>query len=111
MTWMVRMGLTVLALAAVLAVRTEAAPQSWTGKISDAMCAGNHNGKDAKECTAVCVKGGDKYVLVVDKKVYQIENQKFADLAKFAGADATVTGELGKNDTITITKMVAPAKK
>ena len=83
-----------------------AAPQTWTGKVSDAMCKGVHNG-DAKACVDKCIKGGDKYVLVVDAKVYNISNQKFADLSKFAGATAVVTGDM-KDDTITITKMAAP---
>ena len=83
-----------------------AAPQTWTGKVSDAMCKGVHNG-DAKACVDKCIKGGDKYVLVVDDKVYNISNQKFADLPKFAGATAVVTGDM-KDDSITITKMAAP---
>ncbi len=88
-----------------------AAPASWTGQISDAMCKGVHQG-DAKTCVDKCIKGGDKYVLVVkdDKdatKVYAISNQKFADLPKFAGATAVVTGDM-KDDTITVTKIAAP---
>jgi hypothetical protein len=88
-----------------------AAPASWTGQISDAMCKGVHQG-DAKACVDKCMKDKDaKYVLVVkDKdasKVYAISNQKFADLAKFAGQDAVVTGEM-KDDTITVSKIAAP---
>jgi hypothetical protein len=83
-----------------------AAPASWTGKISDAMCKGVHS-IDAKTCVDKCIKGGEKYVLVVDSKVYAISNQKFADLAKFAGQTAVVTGEM-KDDTITVSKIAAP---
>src|SRR5579862_9085247 len=83
-----------------------AAPQTWTGKVSDAMCKGVHQG-DAKQCVDKCIKGGEKYVLVVGDKVYSISNQKFADLPKFAGATAVVTGEM-KDDSITVSKMAAP---
>jgi hypothetical protein len=89
----------------------KATSQTWTGTISDAMCKGMHNGKDAKQCTADCIKNGSKYVLVVDDKtIYNIDNQKFKDLPKFAGDAAVVTGTL-KDDTITITKMAVPKPK
>lgn len=88
--------------------RPKATSQTWTGAVSDAMCKGMHNGKDAKQCTADCVKTGSKYVLVIDDKtIYNIDNQKFKDLPKFAGDTAVVTGTI-KGDTITITKMAAP---
>jgi hypothetical protein len=91
--------------------RPKAPSQTWTGAISDAMCKGMHNGKDAKQCTADCVKTGSKYVLVVDDKtIYNIDNQMFKDLPKFAGDTAVVTGTI-KDDTITITKMAAPKAK
>jgi hypothetical protein len=91
--------------------RPKATSQTWTGTISDAMCKGMHNGKDAKQCTADCIKNGSKYVLVVDEKtIYNIDNQKFKDLPKFAGDTAVVTGTI-KDDTITITKMAAPKPK
>ena len=105
-----KLAMSVAMIVAVVAVSAvSAAPASWTGKISDAMCAGKHQG-DAKACTEKCVKGGEKYVLVVGDKTYKIANQKFADLPKFAGADAVVTGEL-KDDTITVSKIVAPKAK
>jgi hypothetical protein len=50
------------------------------------------------------VRGGSKYVLVVDKQVYQIANQTFADLAKHAGHAVKLTGEL-KGNTITVSKI------
>jgi hypothetical protein len=111
-----------IAAASILAMtfaagRLVAAPASWTGQISDAMCKGVHSG-DAKTCVDKCIKmGGDggKYVLVVkdakdstaSPKVYAISNQTFADLAKFAGQTAVVTGEM-KDDTITVSKIAAP---
>jgi hypothetical protein len=105
-----KFGMLVAAIVALVAVGSvSAAPASWTGKISDAMCAGKHQG-DAKACVAKCIKGGEHYVLVVGDKTYKIANQKFAELPKFGGMDAVVTGEL-KDDTITVTKIVAPKAK
>jgi hypothetical protein len=91
--------------------RPKATSQTWTGAISDDMCKGLHNGKNPKDCTADCVKNGSKYVLVVDDKTfYKIDNQKFKDLAKYAGDTVVVTGTI-KDDTITITKMALPKAK
>jgi hypothetical protein len=91
------------------------AQQSWSGQISDSMCKAKHEeaaegaGKMADhDCTVSCVKGGSKYVLMVDGKMYQIANQSFADLEKYAGAKVNVSGDV-KADTITVTK-IEPAK-
>jgi hypothetical protein len=91
-----------------------AAQQSWTGTISDSMCKAKHEeaaegqGKMAdRDCTLSCVKGGSKFVLLVDGKVYQIANQDNKDLTTFAGQAVKISGEL-KGDTITITKVEKP---
>jgi hypothetical protein len=68
-----------------------AAKQTLTGEISDSMCGASHAGmgdmgKNPKECTAGCVKGGAKYVFVSKGKVYAIQNQDFGTLAANAGA-------------------------
>ena len=88
-----------------------AAQQSWTGTISDSMCKAKHEeaaegqGKMAdRDCTLSCVKGGSKFVLLVDGKVYQIANQSLPDLEKYAGAKVTVTGDL-KGDSVTVAKI------
>ena len=109
-----------LALVAFVAVRTvTAAPETWTGKISDSMCNADHKdngGTAAKDhaCANDCVKThGASYVFVnsADKKIYKIANQKLADLEAHAGhANVQVTGEL-KGDTITVSKVVMPAAK
>jgi hypothetical protein len=111
MTWKSTIATAAVLAMSVASATLAAAPQTWTGQISDAMCAkaGKHMGDDPKKCTTECIKGGDKYVLVVDKKIYAISNQKFADLSKFAGATAVVTGEM-KDDTITVSKIAAPKK-
>src|SRR5438477_3163588 len=93
-----------------------AAPQTLTGKISDSMCGASHAGmgemgKDPKDCTSGCVKGGAKYVFVSNGKVYGIQNQDFTALAANGGLKVQVTGEVdsdGKN--ITLTKIARAGK-
>jgi hypothetical protein len=87
------------------------ADQTLTGQISDSMCKAKHEeaaegaGKMADhDCTVSCVKGGSKYVLLVDGKIVQIANQTFADVEKLAGQTVRMTGEI-KGDTITVTKV------
>jgi len=87
------------------------AEQTWTGKISDSACgkkhteaAENEGVMPDKECTEACVRGGSLYVLVADDKVFQIADQKNADLIAQAGQRVKVTGEL-KDKTITISKI------
>jgi hypothetical protein len=91
-----------------------AAEQTWTGKISDSACGAKHEeaaenqGVMAdRDCTEACVRGGSKYVLVVDGKVYQIANQDNKDLATHAGHTVKMTGEL-KGAAITVSKIEMP---
>jgi len=91
-----------------------AAEQTWTGTISDSACGAKHEeaaenqGVMAdRECTEACVRGGSKYVLVVDGKVLQIANQDNTDLATHAGHKVTVTGEM-KGQTITVATITMP---
>jgi len=96
----------------VLAFGTSCFAASWTGQISDSACGPSHakmlaqhgNLKTDRDCTAACIKGGSKYVFVSDGKVYQIDNQTFADLAKRAGDTVKVTGDMN-GDTITMSKI------
>jgi hypothetical protein len=103
--------LTVGVLSIAAGVSSWGAQQSLSGKISDSMCGSDHAGmgeigKNPKECTAACVKGGAKFVFVSNGKIYSIENQKFGGLAKDAGATVQVTGDLAKDGkAITITKL------
>jgi len=93
-----------------------AASQTLTGQISDSMCGKSHAGmgemgKNPKECTLGCVKGGGKYVFVSGDKVYDIKNQTFAAVAANAGASVQLSGDVDKDGkTITVTK-IAPAGK
>ena len=96
-------------LTAILAFAAEK-PQSFTGKVSDAMCGAKHMmaGASDADCTRACVKQGSKYALVVGDNVYTLEGGDAAMLDKLAGQRATVTGAL-KGKTITVAS-VAPAK-
>jgi hypothetical protein len=97
-----------------------AADKTWTGKISDSMCGASHEKMIAahggagkmtdRDCTLACVKGGGKYVFVTGGKVYNIANQDDADLQTHAGHTVRLTGDM-KGDTITVSKIVMPAKK
>src|SRR3954468_18911371 len=91
-----------------------AAEQTWTGKISDSACGAKHEeaaeGQGVmadRDCTQACVRGGSKYVLVVDGKVLQIANQDNKDLATYAGHTVKMTGEL-KGNAITVSKIEMP---
>ncbi len=89
-----------------------AAPETFTGQISDSMCGAKHmpmgNMKMTdRECTEMCVKANGKYVFASKGKVYQIANQKDAALVTHAGHTVLLTGEL-KGDTITVSKIEMP---
>lgn len=106
-----------MALMVGVAATGSAAPETWTGKISDEHCGAKHQQMEGKkmsdrECTEVCVKGGAKYVFVSKDKVYQIADQKDAALATHAGHTVLLTGEM-KGDTVTVSKieMPKPAEK
>lgn len=88
-----------------------AAEQTWTGQISDSACGAKHEeaaegqGKmPDRECTQACVRGGSKYVLVVDGKVVSIANQDFKDLPVHAGHTVKLTGELN-GSAVTVSKI------
>jgi hypothetical protein len=91
----------------------EQARQTITGQITDSMCKAKHEeaaegaGKMADhDCTVSCVKGGSKYVLLVEGKIYQIANQTFADVEKLAGQTVKLTGDI-QGDAITVSKVEA----
>ena len=104
------MWLVALTVAASVSVGYElraAEEQSWVGIVSDSACKDDHGGEvDPKECTAKCVRNGDKYVLMIDNytTAMPIANQDFADLAARAGETVKATGEL-KDGAIVITRL------
>jgi hypothetical protein len=109
----------VAAVSVLGAICATAADKTWTGKISDSMCGAKHNtsaehaGKKMsdRDCTLACVKEHNaKYVFVSGGKVYNVANQDFAALHEHAGHTVKFTGEM-TGDTITVSKIVMPAKK
>lgn len=92
-------ALTVLTLSFASA---SAFAESFTGVVSDAMCAKNPakaSSPDHAACAAKCIKGGSPAVLIVGSKVYQVSNPD--KIAEFAGKKITVDGSLAA-DTITV---------
>jgi len=97
----------------LFAVAAFAAPQKWTGQVTDSMCGANHAvmssaGKtvDPQECTLMCTKGGSKFAFVAGGKVFEISNQDFTDLTNHAGKMVKLTGDLGTDGkTITVSKL------
>ena len=85
-------------------------PQSFNGKISDAMCGAHHMmaGPEA-ECTRACIGKGSKFALVSGDKVYTLDTSDKAALAtldKLAGSNAKITGTLN-GDTIQVSSVAA----
>jgi hypothetical protein len=87
--------------------------QTFTGKVSDAMCGAKHmeEGIAPAACVRVCVQKGAKYALVVGDKAYTLDtSDKVAldKLDKLAWEQAEVTGT-ANGDTISV-KSVTAAK-
>jgi hypothetical protein len=99
----------ILAGASMLA----AAPQTFTGIITDTMCGKNHASMgvspDAK-CVVECVKHDKsiKYALLVGDNVYVLSDQQTPE--KFAAQKVTVTGTLFEKTKILKVDSIAPAK-
>ena len=101
---------TIVALALASAA-PRAAEQTWTGQISDSLCGAKHEeaaegqGKmPDRDCTLACVRGGSKFVLMSDGRMYQIANQDVADPKTHAGHKVKITGEM-KNNAIVVSKI------
>ncbi len=88
-----------------------AANQTLTGEVSDAMCGVKHPIADAAACTRACVGKGSDYALVVKGKAYTLKtsDQQRADLDKLAGKMATLTGDVS-GTTMTVASVKAAAK-
>lgn len=87
--------------------------QTWKGRISDSMCGVKHEPQEGnpmtpKECTLATVKGGSRFVFVLDEQVYRIANQDHPDLVTFAGDSVKLMGRM-KDKVITVTKIAAAA--
>ena len=87
--------------------------QTFTGKVSDAMCGAKHTEGNLAPaaCVRDCVQKGAKYALVVGDKVYTLNTSDKAtldQLNKLAWEQAKVTGT-ASGDTISV-KSVTAAK-
>jgi hypothetical protein len=99
----------VLAAASLSAVQTK---QTFTGVISDDMCAFNGHaamrmGPTDAECTTACVMiHGSSYVLADGKNVYRLSDQTTPE--KFAAQKVRITGTLdAKTKTIQVDSITA----
>jgi hypothetical protein len=102
-----RKALTAIVFAIIMSGYSFAAPQTFTGKITDTMCGKKHMmaGKSDADCVRECmkVKGNWSYGLVVGGKVYRLDGDK-DKIAPFAGKQSTVTGE-ATGDKIAVTSI------
>src|SRR5216683_1414397 len=70
-----------------------AAPETFTGVITDTMCGAKHGmlkGQPDDQCIKTCVKGPYGYALFDGKNVLKLSDQK--NSAKFAAQRVKVTG-------------------
>jgi hypothetical protein len=69
-----------------------------TGVVSDAMCGAKHSmtNMSAADCTRMCAKGGQGYVLVVVDKTYALQGHS-DDFNKLAAQKVVVKGQLTGN--------------
>jgi hypothetical protein len=100
-------------LAVVPSMAAASSTQTFTGKVSDAMCGAKHKegGLAPAACVRACVQKGAKYSLVVGDKVYTLSTSDKAaldKLNKLAWEEAKVTGT-ANGDTISV-KSVTAAK-
>jgi hypothetical protein len=103
---------TLVVLAALSALSAAQSKQTFTGVITDNMCArAGHSsmrmGPTDADCTKACVSAHDaKYVLYDGKEVYTLSDQKTPE--KFAAQKVTVVGTLDvKTKTIQVDSMTA----
>jgi phage terminase large subunit len=103
----------ILSLLGVAALAAPQRPQTFTGTITDNMCANaNHSsmqmGPTDAECTIACIRAhGASYVLYDGKRAYTLSDQSTPE--KFAGKKVKVTGTLdSKTGTIRVDS-IAPA--
>ena len=104
-----RLAISLTLLGAVLLAAP--ARQSFTGVITDSMCAnGDHSamrmGPTDAECTLACVSAhGALYVLYTGKETWDLSDQKTPE--KFAGKKVVVTGTPdAKKHTIQVDSIV-----
>lgn len=102
------------ALALTVLSAQAAKPQTFTGLITDNMCAnGNHSqmqmGPTDADCVKACIAAhGATYVLYDGKNVYELSDQQTPE--KFAAKRVTVTGTLDAKTKKIAVQSIAAAK-
>ncbi|HXP16485.1 MAG TPA: hypothetical protein VN868_05250 [Terriglobales bacterium] len=103
-------ALLIRASLAVPAVLAADKPQSFTGRVTDAMCGANHiMGGAASDCLRTCIRKGSKYALIVGDKFYALDtSDKTAldELDHLADKQAKVTGR-ANGDILTVVSVAA----
>ena len=101
-----------LSLITIATLSAAQAKQTFTGTITDHMCAdADHShmrmGPNDAECTIACISShGASYVLYDGKNAYVLSDQQTPE--KFAGKRVTVTGTLdAKTKTIKVDSITA----
>ena len=76
------------------------------GIVGDTMCGNAHTNGPAKQCTLQCLQNkANEWALVVGQRIYTLQG-KVADLPKFAGSQAKVTGIL-RGESLMVTSVSA----
>lgn len=91
------------------------APKTYTGTVTDDMCAGNHaamGGKDPVKCASECVRDmGAKYAILVTADVahpvYYVLSDQLSG-AKYSGKKVVVTGKVDSKNILQVAS-IAPA--
>jgi len=73
--------------------------QTLEGIVSDGMCGASHGGKDAVECTQMCVRAGKGWAFVVGDTVYELGG-RMRGVDVFAGQKASITGRIMGNKIV-----------
>jgi hypothetical protein len=103
----------ILAMAGLVGV---AQAKNYTGEIMDSACAkaGSHAGMEKEHnmtsdslCTQMCVKTGAKYVLFMNGKTYDLDDQ--TKPANFAGKRVKVTGRMDSGSKTIKVENISPA--
>ena len=113
---MMKSATILLFMLAALSVAAGPAERTFTGTISDDMCAtaghaSMRMGPTDAECTRACVAlHGASYVLVAGKSVYSLTDQKTPE--PLAGQQVTVVGTLdAKTSTIRVRSITAASRR
>ena len=106
------MKILIFSLLLFAALAAAPAKQTFTGVITDSMCAdGDHSrmkmGSTDAECTRACIDAhGAEYVLYNGKEAYTLSDQKTPE--KFAGMKVKIMGKLdAKTKTIQVDSISA----